>query len=316
MRPRLRPVPRTTADIITRPGKSPPEKAPAPVASGKWLTASVTDDIPAVIAAGFAEAERRDPARGPTWIALVDGNKQQIEAIEAEAASHAAEVTILIDLIHVLEYLWGAAWTFFETGDPAAEEWVAAQATKILESKSAQVAAGIRRRATTYGYSAREREGADKCAAYLTAKKPYLGYATALAAGWPIATGIIEGACRHIVKDRMDITGARWGLDGAEAILKLRAINSQRRLRRLLDLPPAARNTNASTTRATRTLRSSPHDQLTLKEPHPTASLTSRIRSAWPRMCPPRLAGTVRAGRAFGAGQMAMRLTTPPNRDV
>ena len=223
------PVPRTAADIITRPGKSPPKPAPAktaPVAAGKWLTASVTDDIPAVIAAGFAEADRRDPARERTWIALVDGNKQQIEAIETEAASRGAQVTILIDFIHVLEYLWGAAWSFFETGDPAAEEWVAAQATKILESKSAQVAAGIRRRATTYGYSGKEREGADTCASYLTAKNPYLDYATALAAGWPIATGIIEGACRHIVKDRMDITGARWGLDGAEAILKLRALHS------------------------------------------------------------------------------------------
>lgn len=44
--------------------------------------------------------------------------------------------------------------------------------------------------------------------------------------GWPIATGVIEGACRHLVKDRMDLTGARWGLDGAEAILKLRALRS------------------------------------------------------------------------------------------
>jgi hypothetical protein len=219
-----KPVPRTAADIITRPGKSPPKKAP--VAAGKWLTASVTDDIPAVIAAGFAEADRRDPARQRTWIALVDGNKQQIEAIQAEAAARDARVTILIDFIHVLEYIWKAAWSFFETGDPAAEEWVSAQATKILESKSAQVAAGIRRRATTYGYSAAERDGADTCAAYLTAKRPYLDYAAALAAGWPIATGVIEGACRHIVKDRMDITGARWGLDGAEAILKLRAIHA------------------------------------------------------------------------------------------
>ena len=42
--------------------------------------------------------------------------------------------------------------------------------------------------------------------------------------GWPIATGIIEGACRHLVKDRMDLTGARWGLHGAEAVLKLRAL--------------------------------------------------------------------------------------------
>ena len=52
----------------------------------------------------------------------------------------------------------------------------------------------------------------------------YLHYPTVLKKGWPIATGIIEGACRHLVKDRMDLTGARWGLHGAEAVLKLRAI--------------------------------------------------------------------------------------------
>jgi hypothetical protein len=165
-------------------------------------------------------------ARERTWIALVDGNKTQIEAIEAEAARRGVKVTILIDFIHVLEYTWKAAWSFFEPGDPDAGARVAGQATRILEGKAGQAAAGIRRRATTYGYSATEREGADTCAAYLTARRPYLDYAAALAAGWPIATGIIEGACRHIVKDRMDITGARWGLDGAEAILRLRAITS------------------------------------------------------------------------------------------
>ena len=88
------------------------------------------------------------------------------------------------------------------------------------------MAAGIRRRATRFGYSPSERKGADQAATYLTNKKSYLDYQTALANGWPIATGIIEGACRHLVKDRMDITGARWGLHGAQAILTLRALTS------------------------------------------------------------------------------------------
>jgi hypothetical protein len=57
-------------------------------------------------------------------------------------------------------------------------------------------------------------------------KRPYLDYPTALTAGHPIATGVIEGACRHLVRDRFDITGARWSLDGAEAMLKLRAVRS------------------------------------------------------------------------------------------
>ena len=221
------PAPRTPGDIISLPATAPRCRAhPSRNATGTWLTASVTEDIPAVIAAGFGEAERRDPDHRRTWVALVDGNTTQIEAIAAEARRRQVTVHIVCDLIHVLEYLWKAAWSFFEPGDPDAEDWVATQAIKILESKAAQVAAGIRRRATTYGYSAAEREGADTCAAYLAAKRPWLDYTTALARGWPIATGVIEGACRHLVKDRMDITGARWGLVGAEAILKLRALTA------------------------------------------------------------------------------------------
>ena len=220
------PAPREPADIITPPGQEKKERARGPQAAGKWLTASVTDDIPAVIAAAFDEAQRRDPGHRRHWISLVDGNRQQIDAITAEAARRGVTMPVICDFVHVLEYTWKAAWSFFDKGDPDAEAWVAAQATKILEGKAAQVAAGIRRRATTYGYTGSEREGADACADYLTAKKPYLDYATALAQGRPIATGVIEGACRHLVKDRMDITGARWGLDGAEAILKLRALIS------------------------------------------------------------------------------------------
>jgi hypothetical protein len=218
------PASRTAGDIITAPGKQRPARPPRPKTTGKWLTASVTSDIAAVIAAGFDEAERRDPQHKRTWIALADGNNTQIDAVSAEAARRGVTVTVLCDFAHVLEYCWKAAWSFFETGDPDAEDWVAARATKILEGKASQVAAGIRRRATTHGYTGSERDGADACAAYLTAKAPYLDYATALAQGWPIATGIIEGACRHLVADRLGITGARWGLDGAEAILKLRAV--------------------------------------------------------------------------------------------
>ena len=234
------PVPRTPEEIISTPaqksaqkrrkkkaqaGKPKGKQKPRePQARGKWLTASVTDDIPAVIAAAFDEAERRDPQHGRERAVLIDGNNTQIEAVTAEAARRGITVTIVIDFIHVLEYLWKAAWSFFDKGEPAAEEWVADQARKILHGKAAQVAAGIRRRATTYGYSPAERAGADEAARYLDNKKEYLGYATALEKGWPIATGIIEGAARWLVKDRMDITGARWGLEGAEAILKLRAL--------------------------------------------------------------------------------------------
>jgi hypothetical protein len=102
--------------------------------------------------------------------------------------------------------------------------WVKASA--ILEGKASIVAAAIRRKATGLGLDETERANADRAANYLLNKTPYPDYPSALASGWPIATGVIEGACRHLVKDRMDITGARWGLDGAEAILKLRAVRT------------------------------------------------------------------------------------------
>src|SRR6266540_3933290 len=227
-----KPTPRTVEDIIPaprrpRPPQQPaprPAPPPAPVTTGKWLTASVTDDIPAVIAAMFAEAERRDPHHERTWIALVDGNRQQIDAIRDQATTRGASVRILVDFVHVLEYVWKAAWTFFYPGDPDAETWVADHARTILTGRAIDAATTINHQADTGGFSGSERKGADDAVAYLTNKAPYLDYATALERGWPIATGVIEGACRYLVKDRMDITGARWSLPGAEAILKLRAL--------------------------------------------------------------------------------------------
>jgi hypothetical protein len=221
------PAPRTAADVIAPPGAGRgAARQRGPKATGKWLAASVTHDIREVISAGFDEAQRRDQTGQRTWVVLVDGNRAQIEAVQAEADRRGVTVHVVLDFVHVVEYLWKAAWSFFYTGDPAAETWMAEQARAILEGKAVQVAAGIRRRATRFGYSTAERAGADTCADYLTNKKPYLAYHTALASGWPIATGVIEGACRHLVKDRMDITGARWGLAGAEAILRLRALTS------------------------------------------------------------------------------------------
>lgn len=228
----IAPEPRTAADVLpSRPGPRTPMVAPPPAArrpraTGKWLSASLIKDIPTMVAAAFAEAERRDPGHERTWVALVDGNRTQIAAIQAEAAARSLSVSIVIDVIHVLEYVWSAAWSFFDKGDPDAEEWVTEISRKILQGNAVQVAAGIRRRATRFGFTGAERKNADHAATYLINHAAHLDYPTALAGGWPIATGVIEGACRHLVKDRMDLTGARWGLDVAEAILTLRAVHT------------------------------------------------------------------------------------------
>ena len=158
-----------------------------------------------IVARVFDEAQRRDPGHRRAWVALVDGNNHQIDRIKAEAKARKLTVAIVVDFIHVLEYLWGAAWCFFAEGDAGAEVWVADKATAVLDGHASTVAASIRRKATCCRLDAAKRAKADTCADYLLAKRPYLDYPTALAKGWPIATGVIEGACRHLVKDRMDI---------------------------------------------------------------------------------------------------------------
>jgi hypothetical protein len=220
------PAARTAAGILPGPGETGSAAGPPGVAR-KWLTSSVAGTAAQVIAAVFAEADRRDPAREMTWVALADGNNDQLRYIEAEAAARGIEVPVILDIIHVTEYLWDAAWCFFPADSPAAGAWVRQHARAILDGAAATVAAAIRAQATTTeGLPAHKRTTAGKTARYLDNKAPYLGYPAALAAGWPISTGIIEGACRHLVKDRMDITGARWSTNGAEAILKLRAIRA------------------------------------------------------------------------------------------
>ena len=220
------PAPRTAADVIVPAGEFDRERNPGPKAAGKWLTGSVTDNTQSVISAVFDQAEQRDPDHERTWIVLVDGARPQIEQIQTEAAVRGARIHIVCDFIHVLEYLWKAAWCFHENSDPAAEGFVARHATILLTGGPEQVIEDLREHAADAGHGTGKAETVEKVCTYLGHKRPYLDYATALARGWPIATGVIEGACRHLIKDRLDITGARWSLPGAEAVLKLRALIS------------------------------------------------------------------------------------------
>ncbi len=113
----------------------------------------------------------------------------------------------MLDFVHVLEYVCQAAFCFFAPGSESAEAWVREQGLRILQGQASDVAAGLRS-ATGQKLSSSEREQADKCADYLLKYRAYLRYDRYLQLGYPIATGVISGACRHLVKDRMDITGA------------------------------------------------------------------------------------------------------------
>ncbi len=179
-----------------------------------------------VIAEAFAEAEHRDPEHNKRWVALVDGNPTQLRLLKEWAMRSRVVLTIVLDLIHVLGYLWKAAFVFHKEGSEQAQSWVTERLVRLLHGHSSHVAAGIRRSATLRKLSSEQRVPVDKCADYLLKYAEFLRYDQYLKAGLPIATGVIEGACRHLIKDRMDLTGARWSLRGAEAVLRLRSLRS------------------------------------------------------------------------------------------
>ena len=127
------------------------------------------------------------------------------------------KATIVMDFIHVLEYLWlwKAAYCLHKKGSEAAESWVQERALRVLRGQATSVARGIRQSASKRKLE--KREAMDKCAGYLgylCKNKSQLCYDEALSEGLPIASGVIEGACRHLINDRMDVTGARWSLPG------------------------------------------------------------------------------------------------------
>ncbi|WP_433496814.1 hypothetical protein ACQP1K_17675 [Sphaerimonospora sp. CA-214678] len=220
------PAPRRPHDVIAPPGGRHGHRPlrPGPKVESKWLYGSAAAGPGEVIAKMFDHAEARDPLHARAWVVLVDGARHQLDLIRGEAERRDIRIHIVIDLIHVLEYLWKAAWCLHATDDPAAEDWVAAHALALLAGHLDHVVATLDAQAATAGLTAQQRGGIDACIRYLTGHAEFLRYDHALEAGWPIATGVIEGACRHLIGDRLDITGARWGLPGAEAILKLRAL--------------------------------------------------------------------------------------------
>jgi hypothetical protein len=197
---------------------------PRPVAKRVWARLEKRPEN--VIENIFEEALLRDPNLKRKWVCLVDGDPHQLRRIRSEAKKRHIDLTIVMDIIHVIEYLWKAARVFCEETSSSAEKWVTKRLYAILQGRASHVAAGMRRSATLKKLSEEARKPVDKCAGYLLKYTAYLRYNHYLREGFPIATGVIEGACRHLIKDRMDVTGARWSLGGAEAVIKLRSLRT------------------------------------------------------------------------------------------
>src|SRR4051812_16994592 len=165
---------------------------------------------------------RRNPYGAKPVVFLSDGER----ALHDRQEEYLPEgVTCILDLLHVMERLWKVAWCLFEEGTQKAEaeQWVEDRLRMLLDGKVGYVIGGLRQTLTKRKLTGSRRKTMREVIGYFDGNRSRMRYDEYLAAGYPIGSGVIEGACRHLVKDRLERSGMRWHPDGAQAMLDLRA---------------------------------------------------------------------------------------------
>jgi hypothetical protein len=166
------------------------------------------------------EVARRIRGHPAPLVCVLDGER----ALWDKRAEYFPQSVGVLDLFHVLERLWVAAHAWHAEGSEAAEGFVRARLRLLLEGKVGQVIGGLRRQLRQEPVSASRRRSVRAVIVYLANNRAYMKYDEYLAAGYPIGSGVVEGACRHLVKDRMEQSGMRWSVAGAQAMLHTRAL--------------------------------------------------------------------------------------------
>jgi hypothetical protein len=200
------------------PGPRKPKRYNRPEQKRVW--ASLVSGKDAFIAQVHAEMRRRDPKHKKTWIVVTDGER----ALQCKVAATVANIELVLDLLHVLEKLWAVSYVFHAEGSAEAREFVQARILRILQGEVSQVVKGLRQMATKRQLKGQRQKTISQVTAYYYRNRARMRYDFYLRKGYPIASGSVEGACKNLVKDRMERSGMRWTLPMAEAVLQLRAI--------------------------------------------------------------------------------------------
>jgi hypothetical protein len=182
------------------------------------LTRSRTDVVQAIVADG----QRRDPNQRRPWIVIMDG-ALGLWAVVAACLPDLAYVGVL-DIMHVLGYLWGAGNALYGEQTVEARTWVYNHLIALLRGEVGWVIGGLKQTRTRRTLTPTQHKAFTKAIRYFENHRQWMRYDAYLAAGYPIGSGVVESSCGHTIKDRMEGSGKRWSLPGAEAILRLRSV--------------------------------------------------------------------------------------------
>jgi hypothetical protein len=212
-------------DEVLRDKKS--KERPRPQHKHVWaeLTREFEDEPPVTAKEGLFchltdELTARNLGHDRPVICLMDGERALWDA----QAVYFPEAVGVLDLFHVLERLWAVAHCFHKEGSDESKEFVEQRLRDLLQGRVGYVISGLRRRLKAEKLSGVRRKVVASALEYLGNNKEHMRYDEYLARGYPIGSGVAEGACRHLVKDRMEQTGMRWTVEGAQAMLHVRAL--------------------------------------------------------------------------------------------
>jgi hypothetical protein len=170
---------------------------------------------------------------GQVLLVLMDGQESLWETLKLHISFGPRTIPI-IDILHVLVYIWEAAG-LIESSDRGRRDFTRKRLVRILNGEVKGVITGLRQLGTRRGLSAKAMKDLQRICGYLEKNADKMRYDEYLRRGYPIASGVIEGACRHLVKDRMERSGMRWTLEGARSMLHVRAAFQSDYWREFLD---------------------------------------------------------------------------------
>jgi hypothetical protein len=225
----IEPYQRTPEEVVDRllseleaeeqgPGRPEPHSS-RPVPVGKEVRATLEGKDTAFKRLAERVAQR-DGAHIEHRVALTDGD----DALQRQVEARLSTFTLVLDIIHASEYLWDAANALLGENHPDRTAWVRERLLLILSNKTVDVIEDLESHLDAPSLSASQRDTLSTTIGYYQRNLPYMRYGSYLACGWPIGTGVVEGACGHLVKDRMERSGMRWTRAGAQVILDLRAV--------------------------------------------------------------------------------------------
>ena len=219
----LAPHMRTPAEVVANLFHPAPAPRPAaqphagPQHKRLWATMAGKD---AALARLAGQTASREGPHIQHRVALSDG----AEALQDRIQAHFPTFTLVLDFIHADQKLWDVANSLFGETSPQRDPWVETQTLDLLSGRGTPVITELRRLVSAAETTASQRTILTQVATFVERNAAYMHYDQYLANGWPIASGVIEGACRHLVKDRCELSGMRWTKNGVENLLRLRAV--------------------------------------------------------------------------------------------